>query len=457
MILSSLRLAISCAALSAVLCSCSLIDDFSDFKIVHADGGDDDSGVIGGQDAAVPLCGGDDCTRLNSACAQGECQEGRCVAVPIRNGRPCGDDKCTVCGDGQCATPKDCSEYDGPCTRGVCNAADGVCATSNINEGNACFDNDPCTVSEKCAAGVCKGVARDCSSFDDQCSSGVCEKDTGRCTYGSPNSSQTCDDFNPCTVNDRCDASGRCLATGNAAQGTPCTDLNECTGTAVMPDVCDGTGTCQSGAPVPAGTTCNDDNECTSPDTCSSGGSCTGAAVREGQACQTACKTANTCKKGSCVNAEGLSRGYNPQCYFNWCGAESLCQARWEDDGTCDCGCGFSDTQCNPCSARMCEQKTMLDHRAAKWCDADGKAISLCPESLKNDGKCDCGCQFADPDCEGDKCCSATGEPGCGNKFIQDCVCERQGGLDAEPSCCKQEWTAACAQLAVQLGCAICP
>jgi hypothetical protein len=457
MILSSLRVVIGCAAFSVSLSSCSLIDDFSEFRIVHGDGGDDDSGVIGGADAAIPLCNGDDCSRLNGLCKQGECQNQHCVAVPIREGRQCGDDKCTVCGNGECNKPKDCSEYDGPCTKGVCNAADGVCAASNINEGKACFDNDPCTVSEACVAGVCKGAPRDCSSYDDQCSSGTCEKDTGRCTYGMPNSSRTCDDFNPCTVNDRCDASGQCIPTGSAPQGMPCDDLNACTGTGAAPDVCDGKGDCMSGAPLPAGTACNDDNECTSPDTCNAGGACMGPAVRDGQACQTGCKSGNTCRKGSCLNADGVSLGYKPECYFNWCGEESLCQARWQHDGTCDCGCGFADTECNPCSARMCEAKSMLKHRAAKWCDADGRAIGICPDSLKNDGKCDCGCQFADPDCEGGSCCGPTDGPGCDNTFIEDCVCVREGRSDAVPSCCKQEWTQHCADVAVQLGCMICP
>ena len=43
---------------------CSLIDDFSQFRIVRGDAGDDDAGSVSGRDAAVPLCGGEDCSRL---------------------------------------------------------------------------------------------------------------------------------------------------------------------------------------------------------------------------------------------------------------------------------------------------------------------------------------------------------------------------------------------------------
>lgn len=448
---------LGCAALSVALSGCSLIDDFSNFRIVRGDAGDDDAGASPAADAAVPLCGGEDCTKLTSLCTQGECKNGACVATPIREGRSCSEDNCTVCRSGECNMPKDCSEYDGPCTRGVCNPSDGVCATTNINEGKNCFDNDPCTVSETCVAGKCTGPQRDCSAFSDDCSEGECQKDTGMCTYGTPNSSRTCDDFKACTVNDRCDASGRCIPAGYAADGAPCTDLNACTGTLLSPDGCDGAGTCRPGDPVVVGTPCDDDNECTDPDSCNSRGACTGSAVREGQACETACKTKNTCQQGACLDAQSTPLGYNPQCYFNWCDAESLCQARWENDGNCDCGCSFVDPACNDCSPRMCEAKPTLRHTAAKWCDAMGKAISICPDSLKNDGKCDCGCQFQDPDCSGGRCCGPTGEAGCNNAFVQDCVCQRQLGSDAAPSCCTQAWTQQCADLAVQLGCMTCP
>jgi hypothetical protein len=274
--------------------------------------------------------------------------------------------------------------------------------------------------------------------------------------YGTPNSSRTCNDLNPCTTDDRCDASGRCVPAGNAPSGTGCDDLNACTGTAIRPDECDGEGLCIGGDNVLLGTPCDDDNECTDPDSCNGRGDCTGSPVREGQACEAACKAKNTCQQGACLDAGGTPLGYNPRCYFNWCDAESLCQPIFDHDAVCDCGCG-TDPDCNDCSARMCESKPSARHSAAKWCDAGGKAISICPDSLKNDGKCDCGCQFADPDCSGGACCKATGAPGCNNAFVEDCVCQRQKGSDAAPSCCTQEWTAQCAQLAVQLGCAICP
>jgi hypothetical protein len=446
------------AALSVGLPGCSLIDDFDKFRI-REDLGDDDAGQAGdaatGNDASEP-CGVEDCSSLDSDCARGECRGGQCVAAPIPDGRPCGDDKCAVCKAGSCGAPKDCSAYDGACARGECNPADGSCMAVDANEDQPCFDNDPCTVDELCSAGRCTGAEKDCSTLDDQCSEGVCEATSGKCVYGTPSASKACDDFNPCTTNDQCDASGLCIATKSAPAGDVCTDYNPCTGTAGLRDACDGLGDCLPGAPVLAGTECDDDNECTGPDTCSGTGSCAGASVREGQACETACKTDNTCQAGTCLDEDGQALGYKPGCYFNWCDGESACQDRWRRDGACDCGCDFVDADCDACSARMCEPNAVLQHRAAKWCDGKGDAIAFCPESLKNDGKCDCGCQFADPDCGGGACCSPTDKAGCGDAFIEDCVCDRGGATDAAPECCNQAWDERCATLAVQLGCMLC-
>jgi hypothetical protein len=101
----------------------------------------------------------------------------------------------------------------------------------------------------------------------------------------------------------------------------------------------------------------------------------------------------------------------------------------------------------------MCQ--TLGDHQAARWCDDTGKPADNCPDELKSDGKCDCGCQFDDPDCNGGSCCSGTGDAGCDNSYVEECVCAR--GLNGDPSCCTGEWTDRCAELAVNLGCMLCP
>jgi hypothetical protein len=167
------------------------------------------------------------------------------------------------------------------------------------------------------------------------------------------------------------------------------------------------------------------------------------------------CTSNTTCQAGECLPPKSdVAPAYDSRCLFSFCGDLSdLCQDRWKTDLVCHCGCGYEDPACSACSPYMCQSHT--DHKAARWCDDTGKAAANCPDSLKNDGKCDCGCQFDDPDCNGGKCCSATGQSGCDNSYVEACVCDRRPNGD--PSCCTEKWTDRCAQLAVNLGCMLCP
>lgn len=76
-----------------------------------------------------------------------------------------------------------------------------------------------------------------------------------------------CDDENPCTTGDQCQA-GACTGTP-AVDGTSCNDDNACTG----PDSCQ-SGTCVAN-PVADGTPCDDGDPCSRPDTCQAG-ACSG-------------------------------------------------------------------------------------------------------------------------------------------------------------------------------------
>jgi hypothetical protein len=468
-----------CLYLVALSSGCVFIDDFDKFKVESADAsadgaardagpadaakgdsGDAQSPVDGGSDAqmppdASPACKNVDCTALDSACLQGECRAGKCVAVPAHDGMACGDQACAVCKDGACGVPTDCSALDGPCAHGTCNAASGKCEATPMPEGQSCFDDNPCTFGEHCQAGTCVGQALDCSAYDDECSQGMCDPVAGGCSYGPNHMSQPCDDANPCTLNDRCTSDGICASDSNAAPGSACTDYNSCSGISGMPDGCDGSGNCTPGGAVPGGTACDDDNECTSNDACDGDGSCSGAATREGQACNTGCSSNTTCQDGSCLPSSGTVPAYDTKCFLQWCGRASLCNTDWQNDRVCDCGCPFSDPDCTDCSARMCESDRGRKHRATSWCNQDGKPIDNCPDSLKGDGKCDCGCQFVDPDCSGGSCCGATGKGGCDNSFVENCVCRHES--NPEPSCCTDEWTQHCADVAVALGCMVCP
>jgi hypothetical protein len=266
--------------------------------------------------------------------------------------------------------------------------------------------------------------------------------------------SKECDDLNPCTEHDRCDDKGGCNGPF-VAQGTMCSDLESCTGTVAAPDNCDGNGHCSHGGPVAAGTSCDDDNTCTDGDHCDGDGSCIGAAVREGQACGEACAGNMRCQSGECVTVNDAVPTFDKRCVLNFCGVSNICPDQWQHDFVCQCGCKFEDGDCNDCSARMCQNDQTQGHRAERWCDQSGKAVNNCPDSLKKDGKCDCGCQFVDPDCSGGACCKATGKAGCDDTFVEDCVCNHL--TNGAPECCTDGWTQRCADLAVNLGCMTCP
>jgi hypothetical protein len=408
-------------ALTLAVNGCIWIDDFDKFK---ASGERDASLALPGRDARVD--DKDAGPHADAAAATGKCKD------------------------------VDCSSLDLPCSRGVCNSSTGECESRNANDGDSCFDTNPCTYGERCNQGKCGGgKALDCSAVDTVCSQGVCDPQNGGCKYGPNTMSKECDDANECTENDRCDAMGGCNG-AFTAKGSQCSDFETCTGTDAAPDNCDGNGKCLPGGPVAAGTSCDDDNTCTDNEHCDGDGSCVGSAVREGEPCDEACAGNMRCQAGECATVNNAVPTFSPRCVLNLCETSNICRDEWKHDRVCFCGCNFEDSDCSDCSARMCQSDSDQGHRAERWCDQSGHAINNCPDSLKNDGKCDCGCQFVDPDCGGGSCCKATGKAGCDDTFIESCVCERQD-LSAAPECCTDGWTQRCADLAVNLGCTTCP
>lgn len=133
-------------------------------------------------------------------------------------------------------------------------------------EGRACDDHDPCTIDDKFVNGMCQGAPRTC---DDglSCTEDLCDRGTGRCSIGlrldscliggicyrdgdpdpfdacrvcrPARSAQdwtpttTCDDGDPCTLDDRCHE-GRC-----AGSAYTCGGVGFCTASR-----CDGKGGC---------------------------------------------------------------------------------------------------------------------------------------------------------------------------------------------------------------------
>lgn len=153
----------------------------------------------------------------------------------------------TVCMRGQCVNdqPTNCSAYDTECTTGYCDEVNRQCTYTNLVNGipctgtewgqcvsysgcyygacvtyyessaTSCTDGNLCTQDEHCSgydASCIGGSPINCSSFNSQCTVGVCSSMTGSCQAQIANQGSSCNaDSNPCTVNDTCHL-GTCVA-----------------------------------------------------------------------------------------------------------------------------------------------------------------------------------------------------------------------------------------------------
>ncbi len=166
-----------------------------------------------------------------------------------------------------------------------------------------------------------------------------------------------------------------------------------------------------------------------------------------------ACCNANgNCSQSSaqaCFNAFAAYQGANSSCAqidcrarctagceFCWEGTpfDGSCDQGWDGDGPCDCACQFSDRDCAPAGAccmpvnGFCDVLTEETCRSSAagvfqgmgvacedvncvrcdpgcyWCWTDTIGEHECLPEWSDDGDCDCGCQFADPDCAAGVC-----------------------------------------------------
>ncbi|HVJ16837.1 MAG TPA: hypothetical protein VM686_15460, partial [Polyangiaceae bacterium] len=201
---------------------------------------------------------GSACT-TDDSCVAGECVG---VAVVCDDGNFCTADGCddemgcvytskaqdTPCDDGNACSPTsacrdmdsmgnsleprqcvatsglDCNDND-PCTSDACEengpgADDDTCQNPRqaINEGGGC-SSTLCMTGQTCAAGACQGgMALDCDDAN-TCTADGCEPAEG-CTHAPAD--ETCNDGNPCTLDDACD-NGAC-----AGVEVECAPLDSC-------------------------------------------------------------------------------------------------------------------------------------------------------------------------------------------------------------------------------------
>ena len=116
----------------------------------------------------------------------------------------------------RCPAPSDCFE-----DPGVCDPDSGVCSFFEQPDGTACHDGLFYTTSEQCVAGKCVGIADVCMQYSVACTmphnpcvqSGSCVSKTGDCRFVKTPAGAPCDDGDALTKDDQCDGRGVCKGT----------------------------------------------------------------------------------------------------------------------------------------------------------------------------------------------------------------------------------------------------
>ncbi len=118
------------------------------------------------------------------------------------------------------------------------------------------------------------------------------------------------------------------------------------------------------------------------------------------------CSALGSCQSNSCpgnIDPDDTARCIPPP--PGW-----TCSSYYYHDGSCDCGCGAFDPDCDDASVESCEVCSAFGSCAGGVCPAaidptDNSTCAVpegwtCSTDLYNDGfDCDCGCGVVDPDC----------------------------------------------------------
>jgi hypothetical protein len=315
-----------------------------------------------------PAVNGSNCADDGIACTDDLCMAGKCTH-PNLDGKTCVDDGllCTqdVCSAGKCTHPGKegiaCEEDGNPCTNDKCQG--GKCAHPYNNGG--CTDNDPCTVTDYCNLGVCKGIGLLPCNDGNPCTNDKCASGVG-CT-STPAVSLVCNDNNVCTNNDVCN-NGVCKGSG----GKDCDDGNSCTN-----DNCDSGGGCTHTANT--GACASDSNPCTD-DVCANS-TCTHPPKTNGQACDK--NTSDPCADGVCQSGTCKSQYNNNVCNDgNACTSNDKCV-----NGVCE-GTAFKDcNDSNPCTQDSCDKTGQCLHQSLSG-TACTAGSGECPIGVCQAGQC---------------------------------------------------------------------
>ncbi len=141
------------------------------------------------------------------------CEENDIVCPPIANGIE------DICANVTCPPADQCQEG-----IGNCNPDTGLCEFLNAPDGKDCLDSNPLTKSDRCILGVCEsGLCSEFCAEPDQCHRGVgtCNPASGQCTFEKQPVGTECNDNDPTTIQDHCNADGTCVGIPRC-QGVVC-------------------------------------------------------------------------------------------------------------------------------------------------------------------------------------------------------------------------------------------
>ena len=333
----------------------------------------------------LPCEDGNACT-VDDSCVAGVCEPGvpcqvdsplACEALEADEGDPCNgalaydeDAHTCVVAPGSVVS---CAQtgLEPPCVRVRCDPADGACRPLPVPDGEACDDEDPCTLGDRCEAGICAGDPVHCEDGD-PCTDDTCEPAVG-CRH-LPNA-RACDDGDYCTVFDYC-YDGACVPGPrlcDCVDDTDCERVDDgdrcngryvcedalcvfdegsevrCEGSASLPcweiacapasgkcgerpridgfacqeeDACQLPGVCEAGVCLTALVDCDDGNPCT-VDGCDPASGCTHELVDEGTDCAAAlgspCVLEAACLGGRCVRLASLGCDDDEPCTVDTC------------------------------------------------------------------------------------------------------------------------------------------
>lgn len=285
---------------------------------VTGDPGQVDPDATGSCTPGEPCDDGDPCTWEDQCNQWGEC-DGRPVPG-CDDGLDCTEDACPEGGEcthtplpGWCLIDEACYEDGEVDPANPCQACVTALFTDRFvtDDTLTCEDGDPCTLDDRCVSGLCVGGAPKCDDgnpcTEDSCQEGACDHQDL--------SDVPCEDGNACTVDGVCVA-GECKGTtrlcddGNSCTEDGCDPATGCT-YAFNSDPCDDGNECTVGDVCVRGEcqagegrqTCDDEDPCTD-DFCVPGEGCVHVANTAECSDGDPCTVGDRCRRGECLPGE---------------------------------------------------------------------------------------------------------------------------------------------------------